>query len=222
MMAKTTTLLLGAAATWSATAQAAPTIYTSQAAFLAATTNQATDRFNELRTDTPTASPQTRTIGGYSYTVAAPRGLYGALVSGASALSAFDSRDTIVFDGFSPEIRGVGAAFFETNVTGAFLLGDILVTVVDADGTTSQTIVDAMQSGFLGFVSSGAISSLSVTGVQRTGNGFLFPTVDDLILAQVAVTAVPEPATWLTLFVGLAMVAGSARYRRRRTSVRFG
>lgn len=222
MMAKTTTLLLGAAATWSAAAQAAPTIYTSQAGFLAATTDAATDTFDGLSTTVPTASPQSRTIGAYSYTVAASNGLYGALLPGATALSTFDSRDTIVFDGFSPDIRGIGAAFFDTDFLGRFLLGDIVVTVVDSDGTTSQTLVGATQSGFLGFVSTSAIASLSVTGVQRAGRDFFFPTIDNLVLAQTVVTAVPEPATWLTFFIGLALVAGSARYRRQTTAVRFG
>ncbi|KQU53521.1 hypothetical protein ASG67_17960 [Sphingomonas sp. Leaf339] len=33
--------------------------------------------------------------------------------------------------------------------------------------------------------------------------------------------AVPEPATWLTMLVGFAMVAGAARYRRRSVKIAY-
>lgn len=33
--------------------------------------------------------------------------------------------------------------------------------------------------------------------------------------------AVPEPATWMMMFAGFAMVGGAARYRRRTTRVRY-
>jgi hypothetical protein len=42
---------------------------------------------------------------------------------------------------------------------------------------------------------------------------------DAFKLAQLTVTAVPEPATWAMMLVGFAMVAGAARYRRRSTKV---
>jgi hypothetical protein len=36
------------------------------------------------------------------------------------------------------------------------------------------------------------------------------------------VAALPEPATWATMLLGFAMVAGTIRYRRRRVAVVFG
>ncbi|KQU61756.1 hypothetical protein ASG67_00775 [Sphingomonas sp. Leaf339] len=50
-------------------------------------------------------------------------------------------------------------------------------------------------------------------------------TLDAFKLAQItattAVSAVPEPATWAMMLVGFGMVAGAARYRRRKTTAVF-
>lgn len=47
------------------------------------------------------------------------------------------------------------------------------------------------------------------------------PARDAFEVANFSVTAVPEPATWAMMFVGLMMVGGAARYRRRLATVVF-
>jgi hypothetical protein len=44
---------------------------------------------------------------------------------------------------------------------------------------------------------------------------------DAFKLAQVTVTAVPEPTTWAMMLVGFGMVGAAARYRRRKSTVQF-
>lgn len=43
------------------------------------------------------------------------------------------------------------------------------------------------------------------------------PATDAFEVANFSVTAVPEPATWAMMFVGLGMVGAASRYRRRAT-----
>ncbi len=48
-----------------------------------------------------------------------------------------------------------------------------------------------------------------------------FGTAATLIVAQAAIAAVPEPATWAMMMIGFGMAAGAARYHRRGTKVVF-
>jgi PEP-CTERM motif-containing protein len=86
--------------------------------------------------------------------------------------------------------------------------------LTDSFGVTSHTIINATTSSFIGFVSDGTITSLTVSAVQPAGS-FLWPTVDDLRLAQGLTSAVPEPATWAMMILGFAGV-GYMSYRRRK------
>ncbi len=66
--------------------------------------------------------------------------------------------------------------------------------------------------------------ALNVSGTQ--GNVWLIGASingpdglnDAFKLAGLTVTAVPEPATWAMMLTGFGMVAGAARYRRRKTT----
>jgi hypothetical protein len=124
--------------------------------------------------------------------------------------------DSITFFNFGPSISAIGANFFGSNISGIFQSGSIALSLTDSFGLTSHTIINATTSSFIGFVSTGTITSLTVEAVQP-GTGFLWPTVDNLTLAQGLTTAVPEPSTWAMMILGFAGV-GFITYRRRKTS----
>jgi hypothetical protein len=119
----------------------------------------------------------------------------------------------------------VGGNFFGSNQAGEFLLGDISLTATDSLGAlVTQTIIGATRVSFLGFVSTGSMSSLTVCAINaglgrcvgptdRAIPPFVWPSVDNLVLAN-SVAAIPEPSTYAMLMVGLGAVGLIARRRR--------
>lgn len=189
-------------------AQAAITTYTSQAAFNAAVINPGVDGFDGFLITGPTPGPLNRSAGAYGYTVStAPNNnFFGAGTTGNPWLSTNTASDTIDFALFTGgTVQAAGGNFFGSDINGAFAAGNIIVRATDASGTTTQTIIGATTSSFLGFVSDGPLLSVQVQSVQPTA-GFLWPTVDNFTLA-----VVPEP----TMLGGLA-IAGAMLMRRRR------
>jgi hypothetical protein len=195
-------------------AHAAITVYTTLAAFNAATSAQGTDTFAGLSVTGVTLGPLNRSAGAYTYTAdAAPLGdFFGAGTSANPALSTNTAADSITFNAFSAGVAAVGGNFFGTNITGVLQSGDVTLTAMDASGSVSWTIVGATTSSFLGFVSTGSMTSLSVFAVQPSPL-VLWPTVDNLVLAK-AVVAIPEPSTYAMLLAGLGAVGFVARRRR--------
>lgn len=198
---------LAAASFAAGAAQAAITVHTSLASFNAATVAQGTDTFTGFSITGTTPNPINRFAGIYGYTAdVAPTGLFfGAGTVANPWLSTNTATDTVTFNNFTGGVSAAGGNFFGSNIAGQFQLGNVEVTATDADGTVMQTIVNAQVSSFLGFVSNGALTSLTVRSIQPSA-GFLWPTVDNLVLA-----AIPAPGA-VALF-GLAGVAG---LRRRR------
>lgn len=202
--------VIGALATLAITsaAQATITIYNSLGAFNAATSAQGTDTFTGFNIVSSTPSPINRNAGPYTYTAnPAPAGtFFGAGTAANPWLSTNTATDTITFNNFGGGVEAAGGNFFGSDVLGSFAAGSVTVTATDGSGTVSQTIVGATTSSFLGFVSDGPLSSLTVAAVQPS-SGFLWPTVDNLVLAK----AIPEPTT-----LGLFAAAGAMVLRRRR------
>jgi PEP-CTERM motif len=199
-----------------APAQAAITVYTSLAAFNAATMMQGTDTFTGFSITGSTPSPITRTAGAYGYTgTVTTTSFFGGGTTANPFLSTNTATDTMTFNAFTGGVQAAGGNFFGSDLSGTFAPGDITITATDSSGTTTQTIVGATTTSFLGFVSTSAITSVTVTSVQPQA-GFLWPSLDNFVLAKRAggvVPMVPEPGTWLMMVAGFGLVGGAMRRR---------
>lgn len=208
-------LALAALLATAGASQAALTVYTDQASFLAAVGLSGTDTFNDLTPGADLGSgPVARSAGSFGYSVSeGPTStfLFGAGSEGDAWLTTQYRKDTITFNGFSAGTSAAGGFFFATGDDGQWAsAGLVVVSATDASGATSQQYkLRAGQDSFFGFVSDGELSSLTVRVVGTKRNA-LYPTVNDLTLAS----AVPEPGTYALLLAGLGVVGCAARRRR--------
>ena len=191
--------------------QAALTVYTSQASFLAAVSSPGVDTYTGFSITGTTASPITRAAGAYGYTATASTStFFGAGTTANPWLSTNLATDSITFDAFTGGVSAFGGNFFASNIAGAFLAGDVTLAATDSLGaTSSQTIAGATVSSFLGFVSSGSLTSVVLSAVQTDVP--VWPTADNVTLA---VGVVPEPGTYGLMLAGLGIVGFMARRRR--------
>ncbi len=200
-------------------AQAAITIYTSQASFLAATSGPVgVDTYDNLDPTEPLGTPIARTAGTFSYTAAAGplSNFFPAGTSGADVWLATNNRtDTITFSGFSAGVGAVGGFFFRSDLDGqaTSLPAIINIRATDSFGVTvTQAQINPAVTSFVGFVSNGTISSLQVfVGMERTGTVDVWPTVNNLHVAA----AIPEPQTCALMLAGLGLVGFMARRHQR-------
>ncbi|PLY40069.1 PEP-CTERM sorting domain-containing protein [Janthinobacterium sp. ROICE36] len=200
-------LLLAASA-----AQADITVFTSQSAYLAAVGNTGVDTFDDLPIDN-LGGPLNRSAGSYAYTassVGVSPILYGAGTGSDNWLSTNDRNDNVLFSNFSSAVRGVGGFFFGSNFVGEYADSQsVTLTARNALGEMlTYELTLPTQASFIGFLSSGAFSDLSVSTAGQVG---IWPTINNL-----TVSAVPEPATYGMLLGGLGLLGFMAR--RRRTS----
>jgi hypothetical protein len=197
----------------SGAAFATPVAYTSLTSFMSVTSGAGTDTFDNVSITTSTSTPLARTAGVYGYTATATDGaFFGAGSDPDHWLSTDSATASIVFSGFSSGVQAVGGFFFGSDVFGAYAPGSILLSATDATGTISQLITAASTTSFIGFLSSGGLTSLTVTAVEPGGDFFLWPTVNSLVLSA----AVPEPSTYALILAGLAALGWSVR---RRTGI---
>src|SRR5829696_1415208 len=148
-----TSALLAVTAIGIPTANAA-VVYTSQAAFNAATTAAGVDTYTGFNITGSTPSPITRSAGAYGYTAAAETStFFGAGTTANPWLSTNTATDSITFFNFGPSISAIGANFFGSDISGIFKSGSIALSLTDSLGLTSHTIINATTSSFIGFVS---------------------------------------------------------------------
>ena len=186
------------------------TVYTSQAAFLSAVSSPGVDTYTGFSITGTTPSPIFRTAGAYSYTATASTStFFGAGTTSNPWLSTNTATDTVTFNAFSAGVSAFGGNFFASNISGSFLAGNVILVATDSLGATStQTIVGATVSSFLGFVSNASMSSVVLSSVQ--GASPVWPTADNVTLAA----AIPEPGSYALLLAGLGVVGFMARRRR--------
>jgi hypothetical protein len=237
MHAKAALLSFALMAGASGAARATTTVYTDQAAFLAAISAVATDDFDDLAV-APLGNAITRSAGDYSYQMSADQGLWGAGENGDGWVSTNNAGDAITFGHFTGGVSAIGGNFFGSNVSGGYAdLVLIAVSFYNAHGV--ETFLQPMyptQSTFLGFVSSDGIQSLTVQAAGFPADGLTpeqiegysqWPTANNIILGQSPQdpppppsAAVPEPASWALMVAGFGLVGGAMR-GRRKSSVHF-
>jgi hypothetical protein len=213
---------LAAALFCATSAQAVITVYTTQAAYLAAVSAPGVDTFNDLNPTVFIAGPLPRTAGAYSYTASVGANSTVFVPAGVSPgdvyLSSSNRLDTITFNTFSAGVRGAGGNFFGTALNGLFTTpATITVTASDASGTVTQTLINPTVTSFVGFVSTGALTNVTTyvgaAGTAGTGIAGVWPTVNNLTLGVVA--AIPETQTLAMMFAGLAMLGIAVRRNKR-------
>ena len=177
-----------------------------------------TDTFDDLPANTQSVDldnvgvPLLRTNGAFQYSVDAPGDSLFTTDTADIALSTTSPLSNIEFSLFSPGINAVGGNFFPTDAYFSVIPGVITFTFNGDTGTT-QTLTDPLGTDFIGFISDGDISSLSVgvnvANPDSANPADIFATVDNLTVGSTT----PEPQSVLLLLGGLA--AGALRLRRR-------
>ena len=190
--------------------QASITAYTTEADFLTLIQTIGVDQFDDLPAGVELSTPLSRLAGQFSYVASAgPASDFLTASNGASDiwLSTNVGTDAMTFSNFSTGVQAVGGFFFGTDIAGnATTVPAITVTATDSDGTVIQTVLNPALSSFLGFASTGAVISLTVTVGDQPG---VWATANDLTLGTVS--SVPEPASFCLIAGGLAVFGVFAR-----------
>lgn len=191
-----------AAVAFSASAFAAPVLYTSSAAFLAQLAPGAyTETFTGL--SSPAGTGMAFSGSGFSYTASSvPDGLY--LEGDFLGTNQVDSTLTLTF---GANVNAIGANFFATNISDDFQVA--AMTILLSDGSVTTFTPTSLGDSYRGFVSDVAITSLTLTAGPNN-RGF-YAGLDDLTVGAVP-QQLPEPAS--LALAGLAL-AGLAATRRR-------
>ncbi len=203
-----------------APAQAAITLYNDQASFLAAVSNPGTDSFSDLVPRSGFAGPVNRSAGAHNYTVAAPGGFNPGSILADVFLTTTNADSTIRFSGFGSDVYAVAGLFFGSNLDGHYQASPtITVTAIDSDGDVTAVLKNPNAGSFLGFVSTGGLSELTIT-VGRSG---IWPSIDNFTLAGApSNSVVPEPDIWAMMIVGFGLAGAMLRGAQGRRSFRLG
>ena len=198
----------------SAASHATFVVYNTEASFLAAVSAPGTDTFSGFLVTGTTPSPIVRTAGAYGYTASVDSStFFGAGTVADPWLSTNEALANITFNTFSPAVSAIGGFFFGSDINGQFLPGiSITLVATDADGSLTETISNSTENSFRGFVSTGPLTSLTVTAVQPSSPAW--PTVEDLTLAEARAAAVPEPESAALLLAALGLMGTMAGRRR--------
>ena len=203
-------IMAGAAMMLASSANAAITVYTTQAAFLAAIGTPSVDTFNDL-SQSLIGSPLNRPLG---YQVSAGNGLFPGF-AGSVFMSTNTATDPMTFSNFTSSPSAIGGFFFSSNISGSFTPSTrIRISVTDTSGNIVEVINTPTTGSFRGFTTNSAILSLTVTGFNPVpAENPLWPSVDNLHLAEV-LPAVFEPASWAMMIAGFGLVGALMRRRR--------
>lgn len=207
--------VVGAALCGAVAAHATLTVYDDLAIWTAAVTAVGIDDFNDMP-GSLVSSPVVRTAGSYGYTATAATNFFPAGSVLDRWLSTNARFDLINFGSFTGGVEAIAGFFFNSDVNGELQTGlNVTVAVTDGNDLQSMLLTSTNATTFLGFVSDGLITSMTVTA-DNTGPIGTWPTINDLRLAQAGdptPNPVSEPGTLALL--GLAAMALVASRRRK-------
>lgn len=205
-------LALAGLLAFASAANAAITVYTTPASFMAATSAVGADTFNAEPLGGPNF-PHIGAAGPYGYSADATfDGIYFVGTVADVWLSTTSPAETITFYDLTGGAQAIGGYFFATDFDGAVIPGlTMTLRATDAGGTVTRNLFNSSAGSFLGFVSDSALVSLTVDAAMPAV-GDSFAAVNDLYLGMAA-SAVPEPMSLALLLAGLGVVGASVRRR---------
>jgi PEP-CTERM motif len=190
-------------------------VFTDRAAFLAdVQPGYYLEDFNGLPGNTDLGPSVSFSGGGFSYDATNPNDLFTTpSIAGDVALSTFDSGQSITITFTGAPVTAVGGNIFGSDISGIYTPGAITMQLDDGE---SITLPNPDPTSFAGFITSSPIVSVSI--FPEGFNSAYWATLDNLIVGQAAVTAVPEPSSLIS--AGIAGVLGLGYgWRRRRARV---
>ncbi|MCU0636094.1 MAG: PEP-CTERM sorting domain-containing protein [Gemmatimonadaceae bacterium] len=211
--------VLAVAALLPTAATAQVSFFTSQANWTAALNggSAGVDTFNDLP-GVGVPSPLNRTAGSFSYvaSVIANGGspdFFPAGTAGDRWLSTDFAGAGMRFASFTAGTNAIGGEIFGSDIGGAFQNGPISVAWATTAGSGSTTLTAPSSTSFWGLVTTGTLTSLTITGVDDDDD-VIWGTVNNLRLGQARpTTVIPEPSTYALVATGLVALV---MVRRRR------
>lgn len=186
---------------FSTAASAAPVVYTSSASFLAQLAPGAyTETFTGM--SNPAGNTQAFSGSGFSYTADSSEGLY--LTGGFLGANQVDTAVTLTF---GANVHAIGANFFATDIMDVFQ--SVAMTIAFSDGSSTTFTPSSLGDSYRGFVSSVAITSLTITAPVNRG---WYSGLDNLTVGTDQASArLPEPASLALVSLALAGLAATRR-----------
>lgn len=137
-----------------------------------------------------------------SLQAAAPSSGYYGITNGVTTITLPTGTTAFAFDAFTVQAGDYSGSGHDT----------LTLTVAGSTGTT-VTQPNAV-TGFLGFVSSTPITSITVTGMTRED---FIDFIDGSFVTGVT-SAVPETSSWALMVLGVGLIGAGARKSRRSVS----
>lgn len=138
----------------------------------------------------------------------APSGLHVFPVVSDVEVSTLWYADTLTFNKFTSNIRAVGFNLFGADGSGQLAALDLTITATDISGLSlTTTSPGSSTNDFVGFASDVALASVVISAKTPTAGRYV-------TIENIAISAVPEPSTWLLMLAGGLSASALAAFRK--------